>query len=146
MKATGTVSQNSDIRLKKNVETLDSSLEKILKLRGVSYYWKNREEMAAVKGVAADSMDYGYDDRKHIGVIAQEIEKEFPELVITDTEGFKSVQYSNLTPILIEAMKEQQAIIDSQDKRLEAQNQKIANQQQEIDELRRMIEQLMNNK
>ena len=143
VKATGTVT-DSDIRLKKDIETLCGSLEKVLRLRGVSYYWKNREEMAAAKGVTADSMDYGFDNRKHIGVIAQEIEKEFPELVITDADGFKSVQYSNLTPILIEAMKEQQQIIDNQQKQLEAFKTDKANLQQQIDELRSLIEQLMN--
>ncbi len=64
-----------------------------------------------------------------IGVIAQEVEKIAPELVITDEDGFKSVDYIKFTPILIEAMKEQQAIID--------------NQQKQIDELKRLVEQLM---
>ena len=104
-------------------------MDKVLKLRGVSYYWKNQEEMAAAKGVAVDSLDYGYDDKKHIGVIAQELEKEFPELVSTADDGFKSVEYSTLAPILIEAMKEQQAIID--------------NQQKQIDELKKLVEELM---
>ena len=54
----------SDGRLKKDVQTLDGALEKVLKLRGVSYYWKNREEMAAAKGVSVDSLDYGYDDKR----------------------------------------------------------------------------------
>ena len=65
-----------------------------------------------------------------IGVIAQEVENILPELVSTDNNGYKAVDYTKLTPVLIEAMKEQQAIIDSQDKRLEAQDQKIASQQQ----------------
>ena len=72
------------------------------------------------------------------------LEKEFPELVISDADGFKSVQYSNLTPILIEAMKEQQQIIDNQQKQLEAFKTDKANLQQQIDELRSLIEQLMN--
>ena len=126
----------SDARLKKDVQTLTGALDKVLKLRGVSFYWKNREEMAAVKGVAADSLDYGYDSFKHIGVIAQELEQEFPELVNTDGDGFKSVEYSTLGPILIEAMKEQQQIIESQQA-------KIDNQQQQIDELKRMVEELL---
>ena len=122
-------STDSDVRLKKNVQSLTGALDKVLKLRGVTYYWKNREEMAAAKGVAADKMDYGYDDKKHIGVIAQELEEVFPELVHTADDGFKSVEYSTLAPILIEAIKEQQTIID--------------NQQKQIDELKRMVEELM---
>ena len=133
---TSTWTSSSDARLKKDVKTLTGALDKVLKLRGVSYYWKNCEEMAAAKGVPADSLDYGYDDQKHIGVIAQELEAEYPELVHTDGDGFKSVEYSTFTPILIEAVKELKAEKDE----LQA---TIANQQQQIDELKRMVEELM---
>ena len=92
--------------------------------------------MAVAKGVSTDNMDYCYDNKKHIGVIAQEIEQEFPELVNTDSDGFKSVNYEGIAPILIEAMKEQQSIIESQQA-------KIDNQQQQIDELKRLVEELM---
>ena len=43
-------SQSSDMRLKKDVQQLDGSLDKVLKLRGVSYYWKNAEELKAING------------------------------------------------------------------------------------------------
>ena len=127
---------SSDARLKKDVETISGALDKVLKLRGVSFYWKNKAEMAEAKGISADSIDYNYDDKKHIGVIAQELEAEFPELVKTDDKGFKSVEYSNIAPILIEAVKEQQAIITSQDKKIEA-------QQKEIDELKAQLEAIL---
>jgi hypothetical protein len=138
-KAGGTTawSNSSDARLKKDVQTLEGALDKVLKLRGVSFYWKNRTEMAEVKGVNAENFDYGYDDQKHIGVIAQELEEEFPELVGTDGDGFKSVEYSTLAPILIEAMKEQQQQIET------LKNDK-AELQSQIDELKRMVEELMN--
>ncbi|MBR5168546.1 MAG: tail fiber domain-containing protein, partial [Salinivirgaceae bacterium] len=142
MSTTG-VYANSDSRLKKNVETIDGALDKVLKLRGVTYYWKNREEMAAAKGVSADSMRYGYDDKKHIGVIAQEMEEVFPELVGTDPDGFKSVSYSNLTPILIEAVKELKAEKDELQTTVTTQQTKIDNQQQQIDELKRLVEELL---
>ncbi len=118
----GSLTPPSDSRLKKDVKTLDGALDKVLKLRGVSYYWKNREEMAAVRGVSADSLDYGYAEGLQIGVIAQELEEIMPELVHTDGDGFKSVDYVKLTPVLIEAIKEQQ---------------------QQIDELKRLVEELM---
>ncbi|MBR5167409.1 MAG: tail fiber domain-containing protein [Salinivirgaceae bacterium] len=130
------VSASSDFRLKKDIQPLDGALDKVLKLRGVSFYWKSKEEMAAAKGKDVNNMSYGYSKDKQIGVIAQEIEEVLPELVVTDNEGFKSVKYENLTPVLIEAMKEQQAIID-------AQNQKIESQQQQIDELKKMMEELL---
>ena len=68
--------------------------------------------------------------KKKIGLLAQDIEKVFPELV-TETNDIKSVNYQGLVPVLINAMKEQ--------------DDKITKQQQEIDELKTMVKQLMNN-
>ena len=118
----GSIIESSDKRLKKDIQTLDGALDKVLKLRGVSYYWKNREEVAAAKGVSADSLGFDYEEGKQIGVIAQEVEEIYPELVTTDADGFKSVDYTKLAPVLIEAIKEQQ---------------------QQIDELKRLVEELM---
>lgn len=126
----GTLNSSSDARLKKNVQTIDGALDKVLKLRGVSYYWKNKEEMGA------DSTNHHFDNAKHIGVIAQELEEVFPELVSDDKEGFKTVEYTGLAPILIEAMKEQQQQIET------LKNDK-AELKKEVDELRKMVEELM---
>ena len=49
---------------------------------------------------------------EQIGVIAQEVEKVLPQTVLTPEDGYKSVDYSRFTPILIEAIKEQQKQID----------------------------------
>lgn len=113
-------SSSSDLRLKKDIQSLDGSLDKVLKLRGVSFYWKSKEEMAAARGEDVNNMSYGYGEEKQIGVIAQEIEEVVPELVVTDNEGFKSVKYENITPLLIEAIKELKAEKDAQDKKIEA--------------------------
>ena len=129
-------SGSSDARLKKDVHTLTGALDKVLKLRGVSFYWKNREEMAALKGVPADSVDYGYDNVKHIGVIAQELEAEYPELVSTDCNGFKAVEYSAITPILIEAMKELKAEKDE----LKAEKDAL---EAKVDRLEKLVEELL---
>ena len=77
----------SDERLKDNIETLEDGLDKVEQLRGVTYT---------------------RDGRKNIGVIAQEVEKILPEIVLTadDEMGTKSVDYSRITAILIEAIKE----------------------------------------
>ncbi|WP_347359047.1 tail fiber domain-containing protein [Bdellovibrio sp.] len=81
----------SDARLKKDVVTLPQALEKLLKLRGVNFVWKNNEE-------------------KTVGFIAQEVEAVYPELVKTDkVSGYKSVQYGNITAILVEALKQEHA-------------------------------------
>ena len=123
------------MRLKKDIQQLNGALDKVLKLRGVSYYWKNAEEMAAVRGKEV----FGYDDKKHIGVIAQEVEEVLPELVVTDNEGFKSVKYENLTPVLIEAVKEQQAIIDAQNKKIE----ELEAKAKEVDELKAQMKEIL---
>ena len=84
----------SDATLKTNVETLTGSLDKVKALRGVSFDWK-----------ATSVPD--------IGVIAQEVEEVLPELVNINDNGIKSVKYSNIVGVLIEAIKEQQGQIDA---------------------------------
>ncbi|KYG67857.1 hypothetical protein AZI87_00835 [Bdellovibrio bacteriovorus] len=79
----------SDARLKKDVVTLPEALEKVLKLRGVNFVWKNTNE-------------------KTVGFIAQEVEAVYPELVKTDkNSGYKAVQYGNIVAVLVEALKEE---------------------------------------
>ena len=124
------------MRLKKDVQQLNGALDKVLKLRGVSYYWKNAEELAAINGKEL----FGFDDRKHIGVIAQEVETVVPELVVTDKEGFKAVTYENIAPLLIEAIKEQQAEIEEL-RSVKAENEAI---KKEMAEMKKMLENLMN--
>ena len=85
---------SSDRRYKKNISELDNSLDKVMRLRGVRYDLKEE-----------DSVESGHG--KHLGVIAQEIEKEYPELVVTNEKtGYKAVAYDKLTAVLIEAVKE----------------------------------------
>lgn len=91
------IQESSDRRFKKDIQQLESALENVLKLEGVTYNWKTEE-----------FPEKNFSDRTEIGVIAQELEKVYPELVSTDSQGYKSVQYSHLVPVLIEAIKEQQ--------------------------------------
>ncbi len=93
--------QTSDKRFKKDVNKIQGALEKLEKLNGYTYFW-NREAKS-VKGIN--------DDSEQIGVLAQEIEAVFPQLVNTDKEGYKSVNYGAMTAILIEAVKELNAEI-----------------------------------
>jgi hypothetical protein len=79
-----------------------------MKLRGVSFDWK-RDEFA----------DRNFTDQHQIGLIAQEVEKVFPELVTKDGQGYKAVEYQNLVPVLIEAIKQQQAKIEDLEARLQ---------------------------
>jgi len=93
--------QSSDFRFKKDITDLSPLSEKIMGLRGVSYRWK-----------ADEFEDKGFDDDLHFGLIAQEVETVFPELVKTDDNGDKAVDYIGLIPVLIEAYKEQQQMIE----------------------------------
>jgi len=85
---------SSDERLKDDIVTIPNALDKVNRLRGVSYTHKQ------TKG-------------KYIGVIAQETEEVIPEVVVTDSEGWKSVSYGHIVGLLIEAIKEQQIQIDA---------------------------------
>ncbi|MCB9219248.1 MAG: tail fiber domain-containing protein [Ignavibacteriales bacterium] len=92
----------SDIRYKKNIESMTNSLNKVLKLRSVYYDWRKDQ-----------FPNKNFNDRKQIGVIAQEIEEVIPEIVFTDEDGFKSVDYSKITAVLINAIQEQQEMIEN---------------------------------
>lgn len=106
----------SDGTLKKNVETIDSPLQKVLKLRGVTYDFIEQEktmETSDPSGLdmltpTTRSTIAAEQSRKHMGVIAQEVEAIIPEVVRTTVEGKKAVAYSELVGLLIEAVKEQQ--------------------------------------
>ena len=94
------VSSPSDISLKKDIQPLDRSLEKITSLKGVSFRWKTDE-----------NPDRGLSKERQIGLVAQDVEKVLPELVRTDKDGKKSLSYDKLTAVLAEAIKAQQAEI-----------------------------------
>ncbi|WP_439582345.1 tail fiber domain-containing protein [Dyadobacter bucti] len=86
----GTMFDSSDRRLKKGIVPVANSLGQISKLKGYNYHWK----------------DASKDQSLQTGLIAQEVEALFPELVKTDEKGMKSVNYVGLIPHLIEAIKE----------------------------------------
>ena len=87
----------SDARLKKNIKPLESSLENVLKMQGVRFDFTSQES----------------DNSGQIGFIAQEIEKIYPEVVVTGEDGYKSVAYSQVIPVLVEAIKEMHKEIDA---------------------------------
>jgi hypothetical protein len=95
----GDVTAYSDERLKKDVKTIDNALDLVKQMRGVTYKLKSNDE-------------------EGVGVIAQEMEKVLPQVVmdaerdVDDEYEIKSVAYGNIVGVLIEAIKEQQAQID----------------------------------
>lgn len=131
----------SDKKLKTNIETSKNSLQKILQLRGVTYnpvdsmerteFIPTNTEDSKLSGLDEKSKEIKYEKRKvkvaygsimknknRIGFIAQEIEKIFPELVHLDSNGLKTVNYIEVIPVLVEAIKEQNAKIESMEVRL----------------------------
>ena len=92
----GDLTVNSDMRLKSNIVTLGSTLSKLLLIDGKSYTMKTNEAI------------------EKIGLLAQEVQKAFPELVkkAGDKDGTLSVNYQGMIPVLINAIKEQQKQID----------------------------------
>jgi hypothetical protein len=93
--ASGDITAGSDMRFKRNIVTIENPLSTLKELRGVNYYPVNS-------------------DVRKIGVIAQEIEKALPEVVLTDDTDnhYKSVSYGNISALLIEAVKELSAKVD----------------------------------
>lgn len=95
------LTQTSDARLKQNIRPLSSALTTVQALHGVRYTFRQ-----------AEFRDRHLPSGEQIGVLAQELEQVLPELVSTDAQGYKSVNYAQLTPVLIEALKEQQRQIE----------------------------------
>lgn len=87
---------SSDARLKKNITPLEPVLGKLLNLQATRFDLTNDED----------------DSGKHIGFIAQELEKHFPEFVTTTPEGIKSVAYGNISAVLLKGLQEQQVLIE----------------------------------
>ena len=114
----GDLSINSDARLKANIISLGSTLAKLLQIDGKTYTMKKDENK-----------------KQKIGVLAQDIEKVFPELV-SESNGIKSVNYQGLVPVLINALKEQDSKMNEQEK-------KLNKQQAEIDELKAIVNKLI---
>ena len=111
--ATGTITP-SDARYKKNITPIEQPLEKLQRLNGVTYNYRSEE-----------FPDMKFPDATQVGLIAQEVEKVYPQLVFTDDKGYKAVDYVKLIPLLIESAKVQQ---------------------KEIEELKMMVEKLVNKK
>jgi hypothetical protein len=129
--STDGVLNTSDARYKTDIENIENSLDKIMRINGVRYDWNT---------VGYPEMNF--DNKTHIGVLAQEVEEVLPELVYTDENGYKSVSYEKLTPVLIEAVKEQQSEIDSQNSEIMAQREKLNAQQDEMTTLKAENEEL----
>jgi uncharacterized protein YaiE (UPF0345 family) len=102
IRATGTITANSDITLKKNLLKIENALEKVEQINGYTYELKED------------------DSKRYAGVIAQEIQEVLPEIVNKGNDGILGVEYGNISALLIEAIKELSAENTSLINRIEA--------------------------
>lgn len=100
---------SSDERLKKNIKTVESGLDKALKLRGVTFNWKTDEKS----------------EHTNLGFIAQEVMKVAPEVVTTGPDGYYMIEGGSLNAIFVEAIKELKVENDDLKARIEALEAKI---------------------
>lgn len=139
----------SDVNLKENILGLENSLSSVMKLKGVSYDLKEKVTKPVVEeavnqelgkneprnSIVEEKQDPVFEkqmiedaNKRKIGLLAQEVELIYPELVNIGLNGNKSVNYIGLIPVLIEALKEQQ-------KQLVDQQQQIVTQEENLAEL-----------
>jgi hypothetical protein len=107
------LTQTSDARYKTNIATFPDALDAILNLRGVTFDWDK-----------AKWAERNFSEGRQIGFLAQEVEKILPELVSTDSNGYKSVAYQNVVPVLVEAVKTLNGKVETL-KKVEAENSQL---------------------
>lgn len=129
--ATGSITEFSDASVKTNVQTLEGALNLVDNLRGVRYNLK--PEIAEEHHTTSE---------KQIGLIAQEVEEVLPEVVGSTAEGYKSLNYSRLMAVLIEAVKELKAENEELKSKIENQSQSDS---ERIDALERQLERILIN-
>jgi hypothetical protein len=109
---------NSDVRMKKDITTLSENMDVLValsKLRGVIFTWDGSNEKAANMAGVRD-----------IGMIAQEVEAVFPEIVHTNSDGYKSMDYPKLVAFLVEVNKAQQTEINDLRRLMDSLNERLA--------------------
>ena len=106
--ATGAITEISSLKYKTNINQMSDALEKVKDLRGVNYEWRTE-----------DYPEFKFPESQQVGLIAEEVERVVPQLVHSDNSGELSVNYSKLTAVLVEAIKEQQKQIEALSERVE---------------------------
>ena len=119
----GDVEVSSDARLKANIISLGATLSKLLLIDGKSYTMKKN-------------------GKQKIGVLAQDIQKVFPELVSTDDNDMLTVNYQGLVPVLINALKEQDKKFKEQEDKMKVQEDKMKSQEKRLERLEKLVDQL----
>lgn len=98
----GSLTQNSDARLKQDIEPIPNALTQLQQIGGFRYHWKSEDR----------------DDKLHYDLLAQQVQEVLPHLVSADEKGTLSVNYIELIPLLIEGMKAQQERIEELERKV----------------------------
>jgi hypothetical protein len=121
----GWATWDSDARLKADVAAIPSAMARVRDLRGVTFLWNDR----------ARARDAALPAGRQVGVIAQEVEAALPEAVSVGADGYKAVQYRDLIPLLIEALKEQDRAAAAQADRIAVLDAELADLRGRLDDL-----------
>ncbi len=126
------VHSSSDRRFKKNITPIKNAIGKVQSLNGVTYDFRT-EEFA----------DRNFTSEHQVGFIAQDVEKVLPEVVATDQDGYKSVDYAKITALLNEAIKEQQEEIETLRSQLSISQANNTEMKSELADIKDMLKVLM---
>jgi hypothetical protein len=127
MTIAGTLTQNSDFRLKENIASISNGTVLIEKINPVYFYFKDKNTHPA---------------GRQIGIIAQEVKEVLPELVQEDGRGFLSVDYSKISVVLLQAVKEQQHQITGQQKQIESYKSENDNLKSQLQTLQEKVDKI----
>ncbi len=134
------VHSSSDRRFKKNIVPLESALDKVKAINGVTYDFRIDE-----------FENRNFPTTRQVGFIAQNVEEVLPEVVRTNADGYKAVDYSKITALLNEAVKEQQLQIEQQSALINAQQNLLstllsnqASMSQELSEVKTALQNVSN--
>jgi hypothetical protein len=130
--ATGTIATCSDLRYKKDIFKIDNALSLISKFNGYTYNFKVKE-----------FPDHKFDSTAQVGFIAQELQKVLPQVVQKNESGYLSVDYAKVTPLLLMAIKEQQAEIAIQKSEIETLKAQASNSTQKLTDLENKVNALL---
>jgi hypothetical protein len=120
--------QSSDLRYKSVIRPISNALDMLSMLHGKKFEWKKEA-----------FPEKNFEEGDHYGLIAQEVMEIMPELVKTDGQGYLAVSYNELVPVLVEAIREQQD-------QMKEMGEIIALQQRDIETMKKMMNELLNEK
>jgi hypothetical protein len=125
MEIAGSLTQDSDERLKTNIVNIGNTLDLVKQINPVYYEFKDTKT---------------HPEGKHIGFIAQEIQPLIPELVATKSNGYLSVDYAKMSVVLLKAVKEQQKIIETQNEKQKILENEIKALNKKLDQILKQLE------